>query len=158
MFLSRTYYVSGIMLGAENAAMSKPGGPCLPGAHSLRGRIKRKHLVHSRGPISVPPLPPFLSLVGQCIHIVERLETSLVVQWLRLCAHNSGGLGLIPGQGTRSHWPQLRSCAAKKKKKEKRRMNQLLPSDTKTGPMSMCQAGWQIQGRVSPPILLPWQS
>ncbi|TEA39746.1 hypothetical protein DBR06_SOUSAS31510016, partial [Sousa chinensis] len=28
---------------------------------------------------------------------------SLVVQWLRLCAPNAGGPGLIPGQGTRSH-------------------------------------------------------
>ena len=26
---------------------------------------------------------------------------SLVVQWLRLCASNAGGVGLIPGQGTR---------------------------------------------------------
>ena len=29
--------------------------------------------------------------------------TSLVAQWLRLCAPNAGGLGSIPGQGTRSH-------------------------------------------------------
>ncbi|TEA28249.1 hypothetical protein DBR06_SOUSAS3310030 [Sousa chinensis] len=29
--------------------------------------------------------------------------TSLVVQWLRLHAPNAGGLGSIPGQGTRSH-------------------------------------------------------
>ena len=28
---------------------------------------------------------------------------SLVVQWLRLCAPNAGGLGSIPGQGTRSY-------------------------------------------------------
>ena len=34
--------------------------------------------------------------------------TSLVVQWLRLCAPNAGGPGLIPGQGTRSHMLQLR--------------------------------------------------
>ena len=27
----------------------------------------------------------------------------LVVQWLRLPAANAGGLGSIPGQGTRSH-------------------------------------------------------
>ncbi|TEA41477.1 hypothetical protein DBR06_SOUSAS27010023, partial [Sousa chinensis] len=33
---------------------------------------------------------------------------SLVVQWLRLCTPNAGGLGLISGQGTRSHMPQLR--------------------------------------------------
>ena len=32
---------------------------------------------------------------------------SLVVQWLRLHIPNAGGLGSIPGQGTRSHEPQL---------------------------------------------------
>ena len=35
-------------------------------------------------------------------------ETFLVVQWLRLCTPNAGGLGLIPGQRTRSHMLQLR--------------------------------------------------
>ena len=29
--------------------------------------------------------------------------TSLVAQWLRLRTLNAGGLGSIPGQGTRSH-------------------------------------------------------
>ena len=33
----------------------------------------------------------------------EEPGTSLVVQWIRLRAPNAGGLGLIPGQGTRSH-------------------------------------------------------
>ena len=28
--------------------------------------------------------------------------------WLRLCTPNAGGPGSIPGQGTRSHMPQLR--------------------------------------------------
>ena len=49
--------------------------------------------------------------------------TSLVVQWLRLHAPNAGGLGSIPGQGTRScmpqlrvHMPQLRSPLAATKK------------------------------------------
>ena len=36
--------------------------------------------------------------------------SSLVVQWLRLCAPNAGGLGSIPGQGARSHMLQLRVC------------------------------------------------
>ena len=43
------------------------------------------------------------------------LGTSLVVQWLRLCAPNAGGLGSIPGQGARSHMQQLRPSAAKLK-------------------------------------------
>ena len=35
--------------------------------------------------------------------------TSLVVQWLRLCTHNAEGPCSIPGQGTRSHMPQLKN-------------------------------------------------
>ena len=38
--------------------------------------------------------------------------TSLVVQWLRLHTPNAGGLGLIPGQGTRSHVQQLKILQA----------------------------------------------
>ena len=34
--------------------------------------------------------------------------TSLVAQWLRLCAPISRGLGSIPGQGPRSHALQLK--------------------------------------------------
>ena len=40
-----------------------------------------------------------------------------MVQWLRFRAPNAGGLGSIPGQGTRSRMPQLRPGAAKFKKK-----------------------------------------
>ena len=36
--------------------------------------------------------------------------TSLVVQGLRLCVPNEGGLALIPDQETRSHMPKLRLC------------------------------------------------
>ena len=43
----------------------------------------------------------------------NKAGTSLVVQWLRLHAPNAGGLGSIPGQGTRSHMLQLRPCADK---------------------------------------------
>ena len=39
---------------------------------------------------------------------MSQIGTSLVVQWLRLCAPNAWGPDLIPGQGTRSHLPQLR--------------------------------------------------
>ena len=39
---------------------------------------------------------------------MSQIGTSLVVQWLRLCAPNAWGPDLIPGQGTRSHMPQLR--------------------------------------------------
>ena len=36
-----------------------------------------------------------------------------MVQWLRLSASNAGGLGSIPGWGTRSHMLPLRPGAAK---------------------------------------------
>ena len=45
-----------------------------------------------------------------------RNGTSLVVQWLRLCIPNAGGLGSIPGQGTRSHMPQLKVCILQQSK------------------------------------------
>ena len=37
----------------------------------------------------------------------------MVVQWLRLCAPNAGGRGLIPGQGNRSHVLQLKRGRSK---------------------------------------------
>ena len=39
---------------------------------------------------------------------VQRLGTSLVVQWLRLHTPNAEGPGLNPRQGTRSHMLQIR--------------------------------------------------
>ena len=60
------------------------------------------------------PGDPAISLLG--IHLEKTLiqkdtctpGTSLVVQWLRLSSPNVGGLGSIPGQGTRSSMPQLK--------------------------------------------------
>ena len=48
------------------------------------------------------------------LHQNSFLGTFLVVQWVRLCVVNVGGLGLIPGQGSRSHRPQLRVCIMRK--------------------------------------------
>ena len=39
--------------------------------------------------------------------IIPPLGTSLVVQWLRFHVPNVSGIGLIPGQGTRSHIQKL---------------------------------------------------
>ena len=52
------------------------------------------------------------------LKIVRNWGTSLAVQWLRLQAPSAGGLGLIPGHGTRSCVPKVRPGAAKKKKKK----------------------------------------
>ena len=42
-----------------------------------------------------------------------------MVQWLRLHAPNAGGLSLIPGQGNRSHMPQLKDAACHNLKRQK---------------------------------------
>ena len=56
-----------------------------------------------------PHLQSF-SLPLLCSTLQDSVRTSLVVQGLRLLAPNAGGLGLSPGQGTRSHVTQLRVC------------------------------------------------
>ena len=43
---------------------------------------------------------------------IKDLRTSLLVQWLRLHTPIAGGLGSIPGWGTRSHMAQLKSLHA----------------------------------------------
>ena len=50
------------------------------------------------------------SLVGYnpCGH--KELDTTEPLQWLRLQAPGAEGPGSFPGQGTRSHMPQLRVC------------------------------------------------
>ena len=50
--------------------------------------------------------------------------TSLVVQWLRLHTANIGGLGLIPGQRTRSHMPQPNKQMKKLISSESKILNQ----------------------------------
>ena len=45
------------------------------------------------------------------------LGTSLMLWWLRLHAPNAGGLGLIPGQGTK-----IPHCGPKKKKKKSKKL------------------------------------
>ena len=74
------------------------------------------------------------SCANSATHSVKYLnvfKTSLVVKWLSLHAPNAGGLGSIPGQGTRTHMPQrsceqLRSGAANKYFKIVNKLNELL--------------------------------
>ena len=44
-----------------------------------------------------------------------KVGISLVIQWLRFCTSTSGGVGSIPGQGTKI--PHTEWCGQKKKKK-----------------------------------------
>ena len=59
------------------------------------------------------------------------LGTSLLVQWLRFLVSNAGGLGSIPGRGTRSHMPQLRVHMPQLKDKEKKKEKQIPHAKTK---------------------------
>ena len=54
-------------------------------------------------------------LVSVINKIDRKFRTSLVVQWLGLHAPSAGDPGSIPGQGTRSHRPQLKSLYAASK-------------------------------------------
>ena len=50
------------------------------------------------------------------------IGTSPVVRWLRLCASNAGGVGSIPGQGTKTpHATKHDQKTRTKKKKETQR-------------------------------------
>ena len=54
---------------------------------------------------------------------IDCCGTSRVVQWLRLCASNTGDAGSIPGQGTKipnAAWPK------KKEKKKNPKMNAVI--------------------------------
>ena len=54
--------------------------------------------------------PSLLTHIQFCDLLLKlhSLGTSLVVQWLRLCALDAGGPGSIPSQGIRYHMPKLR--------------------------------------------------
>ena len=54
--------------------------------------------------------------------IYSGLQTSLMVQWLRLHAPNAGGIGLIPGQGTKTPHAIWSGKSKKKKKKKPTRL------------------------------------
>ena len=56
-------------------------------------------------PCVVDPEQTFIALDQE---LDVSFGTSLVVQWLKLHSPNAGGPGSIPGQGIRSHMPQLR--------------------------------------------------
>ena len=44
----------------------------------------------------------------------NKIGTSLLVQWIRLCLPMARGAGLIPGQGLRSHMPLSQKTKTKK--------------------------------------------
>ena len=76
--------------------------------------LTRDSSIHFVRKETFPALSPEMDLSQSFSFFKEQNSgTSLVVQWLRLCAPNAGGPGSLPGQGTRSHMPQGRPGAAK---------------------------------------------
>ena len=70
-----------------------------------------------------------------------------MVWWLKFCAPNAGGQGLVPGRGTKSCIPQLRPSTVKKKKKT------LMDEDTEV------LGGWHTRSkalRFPPPRASPY--
>ena len=61
----------------------------------LDRRLKCEALTSKLGSAAASSLVPLMSQ-SSCEN-----GTSLVVQWLRLCASNAGGVGSIPGLGTK---------------------------------------------------------
>ena len=51
------------------------------------------------------------------------IGTSLVAQWLRLCASNASGVGSIPGQGTKTPHATKHDQKTRTKKKKKPKGN-----------------------------------
>ena len=100
-------------------------------------------------PVQLSGAVVICNMLGQPKQRTNR--TSLVVQWLRLCTLNAGGLGSIPGQGTRSHILQVSVCLG-------------FPSSS-AGKKFTCNAGGLIPGsRQSPgegigyPLQYSWAS
>ena len=67
--------------------------------------------------------------------------TSLVVQWLRLCTSTAGGMGSIPGRGTKI--PHATWHGLKKKKERKREKGRDL---THTEEKVMWRQRWNLEG------------
>ena len=59
-----------------------------------------------------PPHPPTMALISLCLAqtLAPGEGTCLVVQWLRLCTSTAGGMGSIPGQGTKIPHTQKCEC------------------------------------------------
>ena len=80
--------------------------PLAANREKLRATTKTHH--SPPPPTDQNDQPKIILITQRCI-----LGASMVVQWLKLCTHNAGGPGLIPGQGTRSLMLQLRLSTAK---------------------------------------------
>ena len=82
----------------------KPVSPALAGRFFTTEPLgKQGHMCHKKYTVAKIPWPLRPQMTGM----------SLVAHWLRHHTPNAGGQGSIPGQGTRSHKPQLRPGTAK---------------------------------------------
>ena len=73
-------------------------------SHKVHGAVQKKKKRHKTMLDLEWTLNPVTGVL-----IRKRVGTSLVVQWLRLCAPNVAGPCLIPGWGTGHHMLRLKS-------------------------------------------------
>ena len=89
------------------------GAGCTSGPVLAHFSLGRKHSISCQA-----------SLRQHIQHLKLAFWTSLAVQWLGLCVSTAGGLGSIPGRGTKI--PHARATWPKKKRKEKKRIKELV--------------------------------
>ena len=84
---------------------------------------------HSWSNLSAQILACKIVFGGRIWHHLKRVESFLVVHWLRLCTSNPGSTGLIPGWETKiphAVWCDQRKKKGKKKKGEREMKNMVL--------------------------------
>ena len=110
-------FLTGKLHGQRSVAGYSPWGAKSGTRLSTRRAQHNEMNVNASLPISVLaasshhrllPLKELNSWEPILRHKMYPWETSLVVQWLRLCTPNAGGLGLIPGQDSRPYRPRLK--------------------------------------------------
>ena len=84
--------------GCQQSILFSCNSLCTPTEFLLNGPLK------SQGDAALYSKSALVSLFSMNLYV----GASLVVQWLSLWAPSAGGLGLSPGQGTRSHTLQPR--------------------------------------------------
>ena len=86
-------------LGLDNSLVGRGGESCAEHSGcSASSLAPTRHM-------ALAPLPPWWW------QLKMSSGTSLVVQWLRLCIPNAGGLGFDPWAGNWSHMPQLENSS-----------------------------------------------
>ena len=105
-------------------------------SRSLASSWGKRKAVDLKAKFSKEKEKGFLRISKAAFYIsrTKALRTSLAVQWLRLCTSNAGGMGSIPGQGTKiphAAWCSQKKLKIKNKAAEKIKNSQVKKKRTK---------------------------